>query len=749
MRGRLLPAGVSLRGPGTWETSCAATSPDGDRIGRAVLPAPVLACILSPGRGDCFQEHLSSLLHLLRGKLQTVVLRQFRNEGLLGLALLGLTIAAGAFLARDLIGSVAQSFRAGEISPCLQQAAFASIIAVMLYGSLVYQVARLGHFRRSRRHRPASRWALVERFATRGAPVAILVPAYREEQRVVRQTLLSAALQDYPNRRVVLLIDDPPESASRRDAALLDAARRLPGLISELLEKPARHLESARDDFEARVRSGASDPAEETRRLAELHAETAAWFESRESNEAVTSHTDRQFVEMVFRAPARSHLARALEFERRELAGDLPTGPELAREFHALAARFRTQVASFERKGYENLSHEPNKAMNLNSYIALLGGSYRRVERDGRLHLEPAAPAEADIHVPAAEFVVTLDADSLLATDYVLRLVDVLERPGNERVAVAQTPYSAVPGPPGSLERIAGATTDIQYIIHQGFSSHGAAYWVGANALLRTAALQDIRAQHVERGFEISRFIQDRTVIEDTESSVDLVARGWTLCNYPERMAYSATPPDFGALAVQRHRWANGGLIILPKLLRHLRRQPWSPGKLAEGVLRIHYLTSIAGVNLGLLLLLLVPFEHGMRHLWLALAALPYFALYARDLIQIGYRTGDFARAYALNLLLLPVNLAGVLASLRQALTGRRDPFARTPKVADRTAVPRRHVAFLGALLVALTGVVLWDLAEHRWSHAGFSLVNGALLAYGLVRFVGVRQAIEDLRRSP
>jgi RHS repeat-associated protein len=35
-----------------------------------------------------------------------------------------------------------------------------------------------------------------------------------------------------------------------------------------------------------------------------------------------------------------------------------------------------------------------------------------------------------------------------------------MNEPGNERLAVAQTPYSAFPGAPGVLERIAGATTD-------------------------------------------------------------------------------------------------------------------------------------------------------------------------------------------------------------------------------------------------------------------------------------------------
>ena len=49
--------------------------------------------------------------------------------------------------------------------------------------------------------------------------LAILVPAYKEDPDVVRKTLLSAALEEYPNRRVVLLIDDPPEPGESESAA--------------------------------------------------------------------------------------------------------------------------------------------------------------------------------------------------------------------------------------------------------------------------------------------------------------------------------------------------------------------------------------------------------------------------------------------------------------------------------------------------------------------------------------------------
>jgi hypothetical protein len=49
------------------------------------------------------------------------------------------------------------------------------------------------------------------------------------------------------------------------------------------------------------------------------------------------------------------------------------------------------------------------------------------------------------------------------------------------------------------------------------------------NALVRVEALAAIKHLVLERGFEFPAFIHDRTVIEDTESSIDLVANGWRL----------------------------------------------------------------------------------------------------------------------------------------------------------------------------------------------------------------------------
>jgi hypothetical protein len=266
--------------------------------------------------------------------------------------------------------------------------------------------------------------------------------------------------------------------------------------------------------------------------------------------------------------------AEVHELRARQLRESVCGLPVLEQEYRRLAALLNVEITGFERKQYANLSHAPNKAMNLNSYIGMMGKSFSVVDNAEVRRLERCDPATADLVVPDADYLLTLDADSLVLRTYMLKLVAILEN--DRQIAVAQTPYSAVPGSRNRLERAAGAQTDVQYIVHQGFTAFNATFWVGANALLRLAALRDIESTRRERGEVVSVFIQDRTVIEDTGSTIDLVRRGWRLHNHAERLAFSATPPDFGSLIIQRRRWANGGLIIFPDLLKHAlaRRGP-------------------------------------------------------------------------------------------------------------------------------------------------------------------------------
>ena len=656
------------------------------------------------------------------------------------------TLVASVLFVHEMSAEFRLPSRAGHL---IETIAFLVVIAFLLYGNLSYQATRIGYFKRVRSHVRTPRHVLESVYDGPARALTFLVPSYKEEPRIVRQTLLSAALQEYPNRRVVLLIDDGCQFEDPEAGAATDAMRALPRELQCLLEAPAARFRRERQEFLGRLQTATLDPEDESRRLADLYRGVAQWFDKQAAAWVVHDHTDAFFVEHILRAPARLHRRRADKIMHRPVLDAARARTQVFRDYERLASLFSVELSSFERKRFSNLSHEPNKAMNLNAYISLMGGCYREMlEADG-VQLRPVFAEQATLVVPASDYLVTLDADSLLLPEYALRLVHLMERPGNERLAVTQTPYSAIPLPANQLERIAGATTDIQYYIHQGFTHHRATYWVGANALLRCAALVEIATESLERGHCIRRYIQDRTVIEDTESTVDLIDKGWLLFNYPERLSYSATPTDFGALVVQRARWANGGLIILPKLIRYLVRGPRDLHSLREGFFRIHYLTSIAGVNFGLLALLAYRFPDSFQSQWLPLTALPYYFLYARDLGFAGYhRFGDLFRVYALNLLLLPVNIAGVLRSLGQALSSERIPFQRTPKISRRTPTPAIYIAVLYAIVLYCFFGAGVDVFNGRLVHAQFAFVNACLFFYAIGRYVGWRNSLNDLLLS-
>jgi cellulose synthase/poly-beta-1,6-N-acetylglucosamine synthase-like glycosyltransferase len=323
----------------------------------------------------------------------------------------------------------------------------------------------------------------------------------------------------------------------------------------------------------------------------------------------------------------------------------------------------------------------------------------------------------------------------------------VLEQPENERVGVVQTPYSAYPGAPTRVERIAGATTDIQYIVHQGMAEHGAAFWVGANAVLRARAVESLRVDDDSEGHLVSRFISDRTVIEDTESTLDLGAGGWSVMSYPERLAYSATPPDFGTLCIQRQRWANGGLIILGKLRTYWRakKERGEARRPVELLLRLNYLASISWATAGLILLLAYPFSGRLMSGLVLLTSAPYFMVMASDLKRCGYKHTDVLRIYGFNLIMLPVNAFGVLSSIGQMVTGHKVAFARTPKVRHRSVAPATFV--LSPYLIAILSLfaLATDIHQQRWAHAVFAGGNALITLPAILALIGLRCSLVDV----
>lgn len=405
--------------------------------------------------------------------------------------------------------------------------------AVLSFSAVTYLVIRDGALVRLATHQRADRRELDAHFAGGEQTMTVLVPSYAEEPRVVRATLWSAALQEFPSLDVVLLLDDQPNPSDPAVLTKLNRTRELTHQIQAALEEPAKLFAGDLATAEAKVAGCglARGGTLSARRIEGLYRYASGWLTSMAAAEEVVDHADEFLVDQVLLTLARD-LHEVADEIRDVRRFDLP-GPLGLALIRRLVNIFTVTLDVFERKRYASLSDEANKAMNLNSYIGLMGHSFVEEEvwggadvldhtaGDGQLVLRRCGPGDTpDRVVRAPDYILTLDADSLLVPDYCVRLVHHLEQPGNERVAVIQTPYSSYSGAPSALERVAGMTTDLQHLQHQGRTAFDATFWVGANAVIRTRALDDIVQIRTEQGpagpREIRTYIQDRTVIEDT-----------------------------------------------------------------------------------------------------------------------------------------------------------------------------------------------------------------------------------------
>jgi cellulose synthase (UDP-forming) len=156
----------------------------------------------------------------------------------------------------------------------------------------MYLVARQGSLYRSRAHRRIPRAVIDDSFDAALPTMTVLVPSYREEIATVRKTLLSAALQEYPYLRIVLLLDDPPQPQAAQHLALLEQARELAAELTRWLEQPRQRFTRLLDRFE-RVSLVDGDPTQEQMaELADEYGWAHDWLTGRAATEPDDDHVD-------------------------------------------------------------------------------------------------------------------------------------------------------------------------------------------------------------------------------------------------------------------------------------------------------------------------------------------------------------------------------------------------------------------------------------------------------------------------
>ena len=188
----------------------------------------------------------------------------------------------------------------------------AFLVTALVYGSLVYLFARVGYLRRKAALVQPSRDELetVYNLNKEHPRVCILIPTYREEIRALRQTILSAALSEYPSRRIAVVIDDPPEDSAEALRVLV-TTRCLVADLNALFREAAKHYRAELSKFIVRSQRGEPlDLTSECRHLADLYEGMANWIEALvEADEPEVGedrHTSVFFRERIISPPLRN-----------------------------------------------------------------------------------------------------------------------------------------------------------------------------------------------------------------------------------------------------------------------------------------------------------------------------------------------------------------------------------------------------------------------------------------------------------
>lgn len=149
------------------------------------------------------------------------------SEGRMAIGRLAIVLTVSAWAVYTAF-MIEQQFIEGKVDSA-RQVIEALVYLLMVTGlatsAMAYLISRIGFFYRSRAHNRASRVVPDAFFDQPAPPVTVLIPSNQEDERVIRTTLLSAALQEYPDLHVVLLVDDPQNPATAHARALLEDAR--------------------------------------------------------------------------------------------------------------------------------------------------------------------------------------------------------------------------------------------------------------------------------------------------------------------------------------------------------------------------------------------------------------------------------------------------------------------------------------------------------------------------------------------
>ena len=304
------------------------------------------------------------------------------------------------------------------------------------------------------------------------------------------------------------------------------------------------------------------------------------------------------------------------------------------------------------------------------------GINVRHIRRADRSGFKAGALA-AGVEATDADFFLVLDADFVSQSDLVHHLIAPFQ---DESVGMVQARWDHLNETENALTRAQALLLDGHFFFEQGgrYASERFFNFNGTAGMWRRTCLEEAGGW------------QSDTLTEDLDLSYRAQMRGWRFEFLGDVGVPAELPAHAPALAIQQKRWAQGGIQTARKVLPELWRGRWPLGVKLEAT--IHLLGHLAHPLTILLALVLFPATLarealGLGHwIWLDVALFtsataPFVLFYLcaarrRTRPWIG-SIKSVARTLALGIgLSAPVTLA-----VLRGLTGRVDPFRRTPKV--------------------------------------------------------------------
>ena len=140
--------------------------------------------------------------------------------------------------------------------------------------------------------------------------------------------------------------------------------------------------------------------------------------------------------------------------------------------------------------------------------------------------------------------------------------------------------------------------------------------------------------------------------------------------------------------------------------------------------------------------------ENIWNFLWLTCSFIISSFLYLRDIKNIEHKLSDFLKIYALNLILIPINVGGFVKSIKQVISGQKNTFITTPKFKNITFAPILFILLEYGLWVYSGIAIFYYIWKQLWFSASYSFFNFICLTYAIPNYIGVPVILQKIAKD-